>query len=766
MTMKKLMQLFITAILIVGFVSCSSDSGTTIFVSPSGNDTNPGTEKKPFATISHARDIVRRLKEDHSGENITVYLRGGDYRLLKTLVFSTEDSGDQGQIITYKAFPGEKPVISSDFPVKNWEKPTCVPDGLPEKVKENIWVADVSGITKIKENQEVSPSVANQMDRTKRFFTLYDGKTRLQRARGKDFSLVQMERNDKTDPQTFRFPEKVLKNWTDIKDAELHLIPHYIWVSNILPLESVIEKEGLARVAVPCTYILNPPKKMKYKSTAFVENALALLDEPGEWVLHSETNILYYWPKDGKPGDHITAPLLTELIRVEGDIDYEGATDIPVKNLVFEGLTFTRADRFPWHGKTGWGIQHDWERFDSPSAMFRFRGAENCVIENCHFTTAGSTGIRFDLYCQNNKVIGNHIEHIGGAGILLAGYGPGTKDVNRKNEISNNLMHDIGEFYFGSSAIFAWQSGENTIAHNHLYNLPYTGILATGRIVWDPEGKSECSKTVRWKEVGGKEKVAELYWNRDSTWYQREKYLHSRNNMIYRNDIHNATQVTGDANCIYISGAGRGNVVLENYCHDIYGPRMHTFIRCDDDQNETRIERNILYKYYEGRGEGITSKGKNDIVGNLVIDLRNSPVDRHRGYIVFPDAPVVDSKVQENILYSMKKGQFTYGQGNVLIEGNPNTRLYPERLWTTKADRNIYFCTKDPDFGASDLKKAQKHGVEKRSLVADPMFTDIENEDFSFKAGSPALKLGIRQPVPVDSTGLQPSYKNSWESIN
>jgi hypothetical protein len=236
--------------------------------------------------------------------------------------------------------------------------------------------------------------------------------------------------------------------------------------------------------------------------------------------------------------------------------------------------------------------------------------------------------------------------------------------------------------------------------------------------------------------------------------------------MIYRNDIHNATQVTGDANCIYISGAGRGNVVLENYCHDIYGPRMHTFIRCDDDQNETRIERNILYKYYEGRGEGITSKGKNDIVGNLVIDLRNSPVDRHRGYIVFPDAPVVDSKVQENILYSMKKGQFTYGQGNVLIEGNPNTRLYPERLWTTKADRNIYFCTKDPDFGASDLKDAQKHGVEINSLIADPMFTDIENEDFSFKAGSPALKLGIRQPVPVDSTGLQPSYKNSWESIN
>lgn len=118
-------------------------------------------------------------------------------------------------------------------------------------------------------------------------------------------------------------------------------------------------------------------------------------------------------------------------------------------NLVFDGLTFTHADRFPWHGRTGWGIQHDWERFDSPSAMVRFRGAENCTVEHCHFTNAGSSGIRFDLYSQNNKVIGNHIEHIGGVGILFAGYGPGTKDseygindlkVTRLNGVEMNSM--------------------------------------------------------------------------------------------------------------------------------------------------------------------------------------------------------------------------------------------------------------------------------------------------------------------------------------
>ena len=34
-----------------------------------------------------------------------------------------------------------------------------------------------------------------------------------------------------------------------------------------------------------------------------------------------------------------------------------------------------------------------------------------------------------DLYAQKNKISGNHIEHMGGDGILLCGYYPGTKDV-------------------------------------------------------------------------------------------------------------------------------------------------------------------------------------------------------------------------------------------------------------------------------------------------------------------------------------------------
>ena len=129
---------------------------------------------------------------------------------------------------------------------------------------------------------------------------------------------------------------------------------------------------------------------------------LEALDEPGEWVLDTTVRKLYLWPRNGRePGDEVVAPRLTELVRVEGQIDYDGPSDTPVRGVAFRGLTFTQADRWPWEaGKTGWGLQHDWEMFDRPTAMLRFRGAESCQVDNCRFVDSGSAGVRLDLHCQ------------------------------------------------------------------------------------------------------------------------------------------------------------------------------------------------------------------------------------------------------------------------------------------------------------------------------------------------------------------------------
>ena len=53
---------------------------------------------------------------------------------------------------------------------------------------------------------------------------------------------------------------------------------------------------------------------------------------------------LYLWPRGSIP-EGILAPALRELIRVEGKIDVNVPTDVPVRGLVFKGLTLAHADR-------------------------------------------------------------------------------------------------------------------------------------------------------------------------------------------------------------------------------------------------------------------------------------------------------------------------------------------------------------------------------------------------------------------------------------
>ena len=95
---------------------------------------------------------------------------------------------------------------------------------------------------------------------------------------------------------------------------------------------------------------------------------------------------------------------------------------------------------------------------DKDNALLRFRGTENCMIETCHFLHSGSGAIRVDLHGMGNTISNNHIEHLGGGGILLCGYGPGTKDVNKNNLVYNNHIHHVGEVYWHSPGIFIWQS--------------------------------------------------------------------------------------------------------------------------------------------------------------------------------------------------------------------------------------------------------------------------------------------------------------------
>ncbi|MHC4116495.1 MAG: hypothetical protein ACYSWO_03200, partial [Planctomycetota bacterium] len=70
-----------------------------LFVSPNGNDINPGTRAQPLKTIEAARDAVR---EADRNQKRTVWLRAGVYELDKPLVLTRDDSGSPGKPVAYR----------------------------------------------------------------------------------------------------------------------------------------------------------------------------------------------------------------------------------------------------------------------------------------------------------------------------------------------------------------------------------------------------------------------------------------------------------------------------------------------------------------------------------------------------------------------------------------------------------------------------------------------------------------------------------------
>ena len=104
-------------------LGCNGALADTFFVATDGSDTNPGTEGKPFATLQHARDAVRKFKETAPvPESVTVVVRGGTYRIDTSLTFNAEDSGIETAPVVWQAATGEEVRLSGG--------PTLPPDAF------------------------------------------------------------------------------------------------------------------------------------------------------------------------------------------------------------------------------------------------------------------------------------------------------------------------------------------------------------------------------------------------------------------------------------------------------------------------------------------------------------------------------------------------------------------------------------------------------------------------------------------------------------
>jgi len=707
------------------------------YLSPAGRDDWSGKlsdptsaqDDGPFATPVRARDAARQWRRENPADHVEIVFRDGTYTLAETLVLGPEDDAAADRPLTWRAYEGETPVLSGGVPVTGWRKLGDEPSHLHPAAKGKVYVADLPdglGYTR----------------------SLYAGDRRLPRARGEGFAREPVEGVEANTPESrtiFGYPEGALDDWPDLSQCEVVVFPSRPWTMNILPMGEVDTASRQAWTAKPCTY---PLLTYKRPENTWIENALAVLREPGMWVCNAEEGKIYLWPEDDSEPTGITLGGLTELIRVEGEVHEHAGADHPVYGIAFEGLTFTRGDRYPWHGRTGRGVQHDWDMHDAPTALLRLRAASYCRIERCTFRDSAGGGIRLDLHARHNRVVGCTFGRLGGTGVTLAGYGLGTKDVNTRNDILNNHIRDIGQDYWHSPGVFIWQSSANRIAHNRIEFTPYTGIVCSGRIQRDRSGEGECSASIRWDEVDallGPDAPNEPWhqtWYPD--WRRREPLMHSRDNVIEYNDISHVMQTMGDGNGIYVSGCGAGNLVQHNHVHDCPSPTLAEGIRCDDDQHDAVIRSNLIHGM-GGLATGITIKGLNAITDNIVA----CPVVQatRRAMISLEVGPLPGNPIERNVVYTTHPDQKFYWQKRLGCHGTGPDPLVRD----CHADHNVYWCTAAPEEGEAHLQRERAFGVEANSLAVDPGFIDPENGDFRLRPDSPLHEIGIVLPNDQDA---------------
>ena len=676
---------------------------------------------------------VREYISDGLPGPLTVWIRGGEYVLDSTIIFGPEDSGTEEFPIHYRAWPNETPVFKGGKKLDNWKKSKDDLPGISDKAKGKLWYYEIP----------------EHLKGVWQITTLYDGKKLLTRSRSEKFKTSEKQVLDPLNAQPkdvrgldwdadpvvfsreFRYSGDDLKAWETPSDIEIFLSPKHRWLINMLPIERIDPKTKTAYFAVDPTYGIRPGNDY------YVENAIEYLDEPGEWVFDSKAGRVYIWPESPLDKADIRAPFLQEFIRVEGIED-----SLPVRFLHFDGLTFRHGMRDTW--KPGdKGLQHDWEMYDKGNAILRFRHAEDCSVVKCTFEASSGSGVRFDLHAQRNTVADCIFAHLGGTGILLSGYGPGLKDENKFNTVTNNYIHHVGTIYKHSPGIFIAQSGYNLISHNTIHDLAYNGMIISScrpheLVLAKPlSNRREWVSSIRTDEIGPfiKHITPEMLRN----WLEFdvskiEPLLHSRENLIEYNEIYRVMLELYDGNGIYFSAMGKNNRAVRNYLHDIYN--SNGYIRLDDVSGYTIITHNVGV-----RGSRMMQiKGPGEIRNNFAIDTE-----------LFIARRWCPTEIDNFILYNTPQGKGHFNQ----YERFPGVNLIYE--FFDRVSNSLIYVENPPDelkLGQDVIAPDKRGGANVGMLFADPLFDEeaMKQQIFTFKPGSPAYDLGI-EPIDLRLAG-------------
>lgn len=475
-----------------GVPAVDPDAYANYYVSPSGNDANPGTLDAPFLTLEKARDVVRTVNADMTGD-VYVYLRSGTYRLTQPIAFGPEDSGANDHTVHYLAVPGETPVLNGATSVTGWAP-----------YDDHLYQATLNRSGKLR-NLYVDDARAFMASKTA---TSKGGEGTYSVTAGQaDWAWTSGSGSD-----------GVKYGLTDIPDIQnnkddLEIVNATTWNENIVCVRDVVTTSDNNRALLlqqPYGAIAQLPgwnAGFSVNGTHTILNALEFLDSPGEFYFDKSTSTLYYYPRAGEDMATATveAPVAERLIDIAGT-----STTKRVRNVAFEGITFANTDYnlyavdgsrgkasvqgatvFIAYGNGDWHSS-TYRIIDTFPGVINVANADSLSFVRNVVKHSGAEGIVLNNDVVDTALTGNYIADTAGSGITVGHpqhvyigdggtdekYAPGTEGVCANISITNNLIYNTSSVpgFGGHSGITAFFVEALSITHNQIQSTAYNGI--------------------------------------------------------------------------------------------------------------------------------------------------------------------------------------------------------------------------------------------------------------------------------------------------
>ncbi len=700
--------------------------GATLFVAPGGNDAWSGKQAVPntawtdgpLATLAKAQEKIRGMKRSAPLPmgGITVVVRGGTYFLPKTLELGPADSGTAASPIVYRGAQGEQPRIFGGRPITGF-----VP------YRDSILKANVAaqGFHNIRFRQLFFDGKLQQLARYPNFDPQnpYGGGWAYADQDGK--VIPWYTDHHKENHRTFRYREKDARQWSHPEEGEVFVFPFYNYWNNILPIASIDRQKREITLAGDASYPIRPGDRY------YVRNLLEELDTPGEWYLDGKSETLYFWPPAELKGRVVCAPTLRTLIAIG-----PGTSHVTIRGLDLQCCEGTAVT---------------------------VRDACDCLIAGNTIHHTGSDAVSVSGG-QRIGVVGNDIYEVGSAAIVLRG-GDRRTLTPAGHYADNNYIHHTG--VIEKAGVGVWLEGVgNRATHNLIHDSPRIGIQFEG------------------------------------------------NNLAMEyNHVRHVGAETEDIGIIYTGGrdwiSSRGSRISYNYFHDILGygrsgsrwisPYFARGIYLDDNAGGVDVIGNIVARAVDGVLMLHNSRNSR-FENNIFIDgtlhqvnalgwtathpfWTNTLPQMLQGYAsvlgqpAWRNMPFMELPPEKAVLPSGLVMANNVLLRNIFYYHNPKAKLYQLSnfpLDHNQSDYNLAYhfghpvkiqweVAKEIKTPASVPAKRdaptdrwpawwQAQGLDRHSLVGDPLFVDPDKGDYRLRPNSPALRLGFK-PIPLEKIG-------------